>query len=169
MGISGTKLNKIKVNNMILANGTKVFLVGGHYKDDVEGQHGTILTHRNSSRDGDSYIIEFGFPVGKVQVKAKFVREALTEVEPVEMPPLRCYLEGKWVVAPWGIKIFEEPKELKKGLNLSDCECAKNVLVTLVYEDFGTTVANVVFQGTYAVVPARLLVVKKDRIFGAES
>ena len=154
---------------MILANGTKVFLVGGHYKDQVEGV-GTILAHRNSSRDGDSYIIDFGGYVGQAQIKAKFVREALTEVEPVEVAPeeINRSLEGKWVLIPWGTKTFEDPKELKKGLNLSECECDKNALVTLVYEDYGTTVANVVFQGTYAVVPVDVLR-KSNLVFGAEA
>lgn len=141
---------------MILANGTKVFLTGGHYVDQVKAVGtgvGTILAHRNSVRDGDSYIIEFGDYVGKVQVKAKFVREALTEVEPNEVVPIRHPLEGKWVVAPKGIKVFEEATVNEDYLALSRNDTHKCVLVTLVYEDFGTTVANVVFQGQYAVVP----------------
>lgn len=137
---------------MILANGTKVFLTGGHYVDQVKGV-GTILAHRNSVRDGDSYIIEFGHPVGKVQVKAKFVREALTEVEPTEASPSKHHLEGLWVIAPRGIKVFEESEAEESYLVLSRHNNQKRVLVTLVYEDYGTTVANIVFQGQYAVVP----------------
>lgn len=142
---------------MILANGTKVFLTGGHYVD-VATWVGTILAHRNSTRDGDSYIIEFGHPVGKVQIKAKFVREALTEVEPTEVSPSKHHLEGLWVIAPRGIKIFEESEAKESFLVLSRHNNQKRVLITLVYEDYGTTVANIVFQGQYAVVPLNSLI-----------
>lgn len=149
-------LKLIKVNNMILANGTKVFLTGGHYKDQVKGV-GEILTHRNSARDGDSYIIEFGHPIGKVQIKAKFVREALEEVESEAgvqyAKPQKHRLEGKWVETRQGVKVFEESDSPDPHLVLSKHNKIKNVLVTLVYEDYGTLVANVVFQGQYAVVP----------------
>lgn len=142
---------------MILANGTKVFLTGGHYEADTNGWQGTILAHRNSSRDGDSYIIEFGGHVGKVQVKAKFVREALAEVEPTEVVSTHHPLEGKWVIAPRGIKVFEESEAEEDFLVLSRHGNRKCVLITLVYEDYGTTVANIVFQGQYAVVPLESL------------
>lgn len=146
---------------MILANGTKVFLTGGHYEADTNGWQGTILAHRNSSRDGDSYIIEFGGHVGKVQVKAKFVREALAEVKTEEgvkfAAKQKHRLEGKWVIAPRGIKVFEESEAEEDFLVLSRHGNRKCVLITLVYEDYGTTVANIVFQGQYAVVPLESL------------
>ncbi len=141
---------------MILANGIKVFLTGGHYVDQVKGV-GTILAHRNSVRDGDSYIIEFGGYVGKVQIKSKFVREALSEDGHAEVTLERHPLEGKWAVAPQGITVFEESEAREKYLVLSKHNNRKRVLVTLVYEDYGTTVANVVFQGQYAVVPLKEL------------
>lgn len=137
---------------MILANGTKVVVTGGHYKG--MNYTGTILAHRNSTRDGDSYIIEFGYPIGKVQIKSKFVRDACQPpVKPTEKAVSRHPLEGKWVIAPKGIKVFEESESDEDYFTLSRNEHKKAVLVTLVYEDFGTTVANVVFQGQYAVVP----------------
>lgn len=128
---------------MIIANGSQVFLVGGHYADDVKGQFGTVLAHRNSARDGDSYIIEFGHPVGKIQVKSKFVRKDESLYS----------LEGKCCVAPAGIKIFEESDGEEYYKILSKCP-GKQVLVTLIYEDFDTIVANVVYQGQYAIVKA---------------
>lgn len=141
---------------MILANGTKVVVTGGHYKD--LNYTGTILAHRNSTRDGDSYIIEFGYPVGKVQIKAKFVRDACRqEIEPTEVVSTHHPLEGKWVIAPRGIKVFEESEAEESFLVLSRHNNRKCVLITLVYEDYGTTVANVVFQGQYAVVPLESL------------
>lgn len=151
---------------MILANGTKVVVTGGHYKD--LNYTGTILARRNSTRDGDSYIIEFGYPVGKVQIKAKFVRDACqSPTKPIKTVSTRHSLEGKWVVAPKGIKVFEESESDEDYLTLSRNGEKKTVLVTLVYEDFGTSVANVVFQGQYAVVPVDGLCLDSDEYEGA--
>lgn len=144
---------------MILANGTKVVLTGGHYVNIVKSS-GLIKAHRNSARDGDSYIIAFpGF--GEVQIKAKFVSKEITASvaeETGEVSELELYknLEGHWVTFKRGSKIFEHSEplndyELKYKLS---CGQNKNVLVTLVYEEDGEVLANVVFQGMYAVVRA---------------
>ena len=144
---------------MILAKGTKVVLTGGHYVDVVKSS-GRIKAHRNSFRDGDSYIIVFpGF--GEVQVKAKFVSEEITasvaeETEKVSELELYTKLEGHWATFKRGSKIFEhsEPaNEFESKYKLS-CGQNKNVLVTLIYEEDGEVLANVVFQGMYAVVRA---------------
>lgn len=144
---------------MILAKGTKVILTGGHYVDVVKSS-GRIKAHRNSVRDGDSYIIVFpGF--GEVQVKAKFVSEEITasvaeETEKVSGLELYKNLEGHWATFKRGSKIFEhsEPADEYERKFKLNCGQNKNVLVTLIYEEDGEILANVVFQGMYAVVRA---------------
>lgn len=135
-----------------------VVVVGGPYK----GQKGMVTAVRNSTRDGRFYMVEFDTALVSVQVAEKFL-QADGNVVQREVDFTHLY-EGKGAVFPkHAIKhIIEHSKnedDKEKKFNLFQTSSSKQVLITLVYELDGVKVANVVFQGMYAVVPLKYLTI----------
>lgn len=146
---------------MTIKIGSNVEITGGFYKGTV----GKIEAVRNSARDGRSYIIRSSSTPITIQIKEKFVSEPVSVAD-----KSRLYnFEGKWVFCTTGVKIYEHSipqNSYEERMTLTSMPTTKQVLVTLVYEDYDTIVANVVFQGQYAVVDAEKLRLSDSRAAG---
>lgn len=130
---------------------SKVHVNGGHY----DGIEGVVVGIRRSTRDGVSFVIESPEQDKPVQVKSKFV----VETKPAKAKPTPNYeaYVGKAAYVTTFDGILEDSSQgLPDGLALMGNR-SKQTLVTLVFEQDGVTYANLVFQGQYAVVPAKNL------------
>lgn len=129
---------------------SKVHVNGGHY----DGIEGVVVGIRRSTRDGVSFVIESPEQDKTVQVKSKFVVEVTKPAKPT--PNYEAYVgKAAYVTAFDGI-LEDSSQGLTGGLELMG-NSGKQTLVTLVFEQDGVTYANLVFQGQYAVVPAKNL------------
>lgn len=146
---------------MALSKGTAVTIIGGANK----GRSGEITAVRNSKRDGLFYMVEFLTDLRSTQVAAKFVKADISEVKSAPAvasaeTPVYYAIEGKWVNVVPGAKVLEhsvaDPTDEEDvyihEFGLDKVTSGKLAFVTLVYEEDGELLANVVFQGMYAVV-----------------
>ncbi|QOI66496.1 hypothetical protein [Erwinia phage FBB1] len=136
--------------------GTKVKVVGGRYKNN----EGVILSVHNSTRDGVFYKLELGSPHFPVQVTEKYLAALISFNDP---KPSAKEFEGKHVKVVSVANVVEKTNPADFSLDIFE---RKSALCTLVYEEDGVFLANIVYQGQYAVLPVSDIEVSNESFPG---